>query len=175
MLEAALALAARGWPVFPCCPITKRPLTRRGFYDATLDESAIRSHWRGTNREKHMIGVPTGERIGAFVLDINPPEGMTMQICFSVLFDYGVEIANTRVTITPHGWHVWYKLPAGIDVRNRGKLLGGVIDCVRGTGGYVIVPPSINGEGREYTWWGGAPYEPIKAADAPPRLISLIV
>jgi hypothetical protein len=40
--HAALRLAARGLPVFPCSAADKRPLVARGFCDATTEPDAIR-------------------------------------------------------------------------------------------------------------------------------------
>lgn len=62
----ALALAAAGLPVLECGP-DKRPLTQRGFKDATIDETLIRALWR-----KHpdaLPAVPTGAASGLFVID----------------------------------------------------------------------------------------------------------
>ena len=36
-LLTATRAAQAGWPVFPCDPATKRPLTPHGFKDATCD------------------------------------------------------------------------------------------------------------------------------------------
>ena len=72
MLDHALAIAARGWPVFPCSPRDKRPLTAKesapgakdgGLYLATCEIEQINMWWQ--RWPKAMIGVPTGARIGA--------------------------------------------------------------------------------------------------------------
>src|SRR5574343_430012 len=43
--EAALDYAAKGWPVFPCKPGGKEPLTEHGFKDATTDTQRIEEWW----------------------------------------------------------------------------------------------------------------------------------
>lgn len=160
--KAALEYAARGWPVFPCNPVNKQPLTKKGFYDATTDTETIHKMW--AKNPVAMIGVPTGDPIAAFVLDINPPKGLGLfgarmlieQVC-------GDGCTDTMVTETPNGLHLWYKLPRDAVVRNRGSMLGGAIDCVRGTGGYVIVAPSVNADGGVYKWLTGL--EKLKTAN----------
>jgi hypothetical protein len=44
-VEWALWYAAIGWPIFPCWPGTKTPLTTNGVLDATTDEATIRKWW----------------------------------------------------------------------------------------------------------------------------------
>src|SRR5215207_5489916 len=69
VLTAALALADRGTAVFPCNPANKRPLTERGFKDATTDPTAIHAWW--LRYPKAMIGAPSGRAAGFFVIDLD--------------------------------------------------------------------------------------------------------
>ena len=52
-LRQALAYARHGWPVFPCLPGRKAPLTRHGFRDATTDQ-----------RRTRPLTLPGSDRIG---------------------------------------------------------------------------------------------------------------
>lgn len=58
LLEAALAYANYGWPVFPLKARSKQPATRHGFKDATTDPDRIRTWW--TRHPDHNIGLPIG-------------------------------------------------------------------------------------------------------------------
>src|SRR5690606_30260670 len=44
--RAAVAYARRGWPVLPCVPRGKLPLTRRGYLDASADVEQVAAWWR---------------------------------------------------------------------------------------------------------------------------------
>ena len=66
--HAALAYAARGWPVFPCRG--KTPRTPHGFQDATIDGAQIRQWW--AQWLDATISVPTGVASGLVVQDIDP-------------------------------------------------------------------------------------------------------
>lgn len=76
-LVAALNLAERGLPVFPC-GANKRPAISKndggnGFHDATTDSDEIRRLF--DRPEARLVGVPTGEASGGDVLDIDPRHG----------------------------------------------------------------------------------------------------
>lgn len=80
MLEEALTVARDlGLPVFPCCekptakkPVSKKPYTPHGYKDASKNEEQIRRWW--AKHPQALIGVPTGQKSGIFVVDIDQSE-----------------------------------------------------------------------------------------------------
>jgi Bifunctional DNA primase/polymerase, N-terminal/Primase C terminal 1 (PriCT-1) len=125
--EKALKIAAKGKPVFPCRD--KRPLTPRGFKDATVDPAQVNMFWN-----KHrgaMIGMPTGKRSGVFVVDVDRPEAVG---------ELPGRLPKTRTIRTPRGGrHYYFKHVDGIS-NSTGTMPDGI--DVRGEGGYCILPPS---------------------------------
>ena len=155
LLSAQLGYAERGKPTFPCVPGGKEPLTSRGFKDASTDQSKItawRNRWPLAN-----IGMPTGERPGVFVLDVDRLEA---------LGELEAEIGplpETLTVATPRGGrHLYFRHVKGI-TNSPGGLPPGI--DVRGEGGYVLVPPSSG-----YRWEGRSP-----VAEAPPELLERLV
>ena len=145
-LDGALKYAARGWPVFPCRstdPGCKRPLTARGFHDATVDPEVIGRWW--STRPDAWIGVPTGKPIGCVVLDIDTKNPTANG--FDTLEDLGHSILpETPMSHTASGGlHVFFALPER-ELKCSVGLIGPSLD-IRATGGYIIVPPSPG-----YTW-----------------------
>lgn len=147
MLRAALAYAKRGIPVFPCRTGGKEPLTPRGFKDATTDPRKVHAYWRrwpGAN-----IGVPTGSRSGLLVLDEDRAGAIG-----ELEEEQEPLPATTRARTGGGGLHLWFRLPAGVEIRNSAGRLAEGMD-VRGEGGYVVAPPSHT-EGA-YGWLDKTP------------------
>jgi hypothetical protein len=71
MLEAALAWAKAGYPVFPCKQ-DKSPYTAHGYKDATTDPAIITAWW--TKWPNALIAVPTGKETFD-VLDLDVKNG----------------------------------------------------------------------------------------------------
>lgn len=69
LLDAARSLASAGVPVFPCVPGEKRPLTRRGFHDATTDLNQVSAWWRRWPSAN--LAIPTGPASGIEAVDID--------------------------------------------------------------------------------------------------------
>jgi putative DNA primase/helicase len=176
MALAALKVSAGGWPVFPCDPGSKRPLTSRGFKDASRDPHAIRSSWK--RHPNAMIGVPTGRAIGAFVVDIDAgvetSTGEIVDACHvlaALQRELGSNLPPTWTATTPRGgMHLYFAAPPSGCPRNRTGLIRHV--DVRGEGGYVIVPPSRREDGQAYTWATDRDAAPLAAA--PPALLHLL-
>jgi hypothetical protein len=72
MMGAALGLAAKGVPVFPCRVDTKAPLVPTGFKDASTDPVCIRRWWR--DWPDALIGVPAGEKFVVIDCDLQHTE-----------------------------------------------------------------------------------------------------
>ena len=144
-LDGALAWADAGYPVFPCHPETKKPLTEHGFHDATTDHQKIKAWWR--QYPDALIGVPCGLASGFVVLDLDThhePSG------FEAVPDWE-SLSPTRVRTATGGVHLYFA--AGeTPIRNSEGNLPSV--DTRGEGGYVIVPPSKRESGA-YVWESG--------------------
>jgi hypothetical protein len=138
LLEAALHLAQHGFPVFPCRE-DKAPLVCRGMHSATTDEHTIRHWW--SRRPNALIGMPTGERSGTVVLDLDVKNGRDGIAAFERLCGEQELPPHPVVRTRSGGEYHYFGVVPGRPVRNSAGRLGDRFD-VRGEGGYVIVPPS---------------------------------
>lgn len=141
--KAAAVYAAAGIPVFPCAPGQKRPLTAHGFHDATTDPTQIDAWW-GRYPEAN-IGIPTGVMVE--VLDVDVHATGTGYPVLRTLQQEGLISGWGQAVRSPSGGlHLYY--PADPDVA-RGSWSGGRAHVdFRGTGGYIIAPPSTITTGR---------------------------
>jgi hypothetical protein len=112
-LEAALAYAKRGWPVFPlhhpdphrgcscidalkCRSPGKHPRTRKGLKDATTDEAQIRRWWELYPLAN--VGLAMGRKSGLVALDVDPRSGGDASLC--ELIEAHGELPNTLEATT---------------------------------------------------------------------------
>jgi hypothetical protein len=182
-LDAALAYAARGWPVFPlhtptadgcscgklgCEHPGKHPRTQRGFHDSTTDETTIQqwwTEWPGAN-----IGIVTGAASGFIVLDIDPRHGGD-ETLVELQRQHGL-LPQTIESITGGGGrHIRLQHPGG-QVKCRTIATG--ID-VKGDGGYIVAPPSLHASGQRYEWELSSHPDDTQLAPVPDWLLAMIV
>jgi hypothetical protein len=132
----ALAYAQRGWPVFPCWPRQKNPVTEHGFKDATTDPGQIWTWWAaqpGAN-----VAIATGVP-GPDVLDVDVrPEGSGFAAYGRLKAAGLLAGASALVRTRAGGLHAYY---AGTS-QTCGKLARHFLDF-KAAGGYVIAPPSF--------------------------------
>ncbi|MCA1654936.1 MAG: bifunctional DNA primase/polymerase [Pseudonocardiaceae bacterium] len=136
-------LAARGWPVFPLAPGSKRPAIRDWEHRATTDPDRITRCWHGG---RFGIGLATGPA-RLVVLDLDPapddagPDGATGLAALTAA--RGVALPATYTVATPRGGtHLYFTTPPGVRLRNTASTLAPRIDT-RAEGGYVVAPGTI--------------------------------
>ncbi|MCJ2014979.1 bifunctional DNA primase/polymerase [Methylobacterium sp. J-076] len=170
-LDAALYLVRRGGRVFPlhgmrhdsagrflctcgkpdCDDAGKHPLAKlapSGLNNATSHEHIVR-HWF-TNAPFANVGLATGHTI---VLDVDPRHGGDASL-EALEAEHGLLPETTRALTGGGGQHIFFRPPEGVEIRNSTGDNGGLAPGldIRGTGGYIVAPPSLHASGRQYAW-----------------------
>lgn len=159
---AASMLAAHRVPIFPCVPEGKRPLTRRGFQEATSDVEVVENWWRRWPDAN--IAVPTGFVSGLDVVDVDVhPSGSGFQP-FADAQAHGLADQWAWLVRTPSGGLHAYYLRTTPGEQRSWQVPHRHIDF-RGDGGYIVVPPSRTDVG-DYRVIAVASRDP-KAVDGP--------
>ena len=180
-LEAALYLVSRGGKVFPLQGVTpnasgrlvctcgkpdcedagKHPLGKlapRGLTQATNHERVVRTWF--TTAPYANIGLVTGSTI---VLDVDPRHGGDESL--RVLEEEHGALPETCRSLTGGGGeHIFFRPPAGVEIRNSAGDLAPGLD-IRGAGGYIVAPSSLHESGRTYEW--SVDHHPDEVAPAP--------
>lgn len=190
--ELALSYIAANVPVFPCRAAdeptdtydeygaeiilkAKTPLISNGFKGASKNLRVTGILW--DRNPTAMVGIPTGEQLGAWVLDVDmhkDDEGNVVNgyETLETLEDIHGPLPRTAVARTAGGGeHHYFQYHPG--VRNRGKLGLGL--DIRGAGGYIIAPGSVTADGREYVWvdYDGEGLPPL--SEAPQWLLEMVL
>jgi putative DNA primase/helicase len=172
LLEAALRYAARGWPVFPLWPGTKKPVPENGLHAGTTKVDQIQRWWKTMPTAN--IGVCCGIRADMWVVDLDCKPGAAngLETLDGLEQTHG-QLPITLAQTTPSGGrHLLFRWPDGGErIRNNGKTrrIGPGIDT-RGQGGYIVAPPSVI-DGNFYDW----DEEDMPLAMAPPWLLELVM
>jgi hypothetical protein len=166
--HTAREAARRGWAVFPCRPGDKRPAVPDWERKACSDPEAVARYWPSP---EHNIGVACGPS-GLVVLDLDChgtlPEDWQAEpgindgrdVLAALVEWAGQPWPCTYWVATPSGgWHLYFRAPAGAEIRNSAGKIGPMID-VRGAGGYVVGAGSVVG-GRPYELLDGAGPVPL--------------
>ena len=143
LLEAALAYAARGWPIFPVKPGLKAPLNFNGVLGATTNPAQITKWW--TTTPDANIGLDVGSA-GMMVLDYDPGFNLEeLEQNVGPIPDTGLRSRTPR-----GGEHCFLTLGHGEIVPASTSKLAIHVD-VRSFHSYVLLPPSQTKDGG-YAW-----------------------
>lgn len=160
-IQSALALAARGWHVFPCAVGGKQPALRGNWqHHATTDPAQIRRWW--TTRP-YNIGLACGPS-SLVVIDLDVPRepgrasGAVALAGLCARAGQPYPGATFTVSTPSGGRHLYYRAPARPVLNSTGRLAA-LID-IRANGGYVIGPGSRIAD-RVYAVCNAAPPSPL--------------
>ena len=118
----ALDIADNGWAVFPCRG--KRPITRHGFKDASVDYDDIMDWWMSDPDANVGVAIPDG----VIVVDVDDMDAFA---------DSGLDLPEAPGQNTPSGGlHRFYRLEAETPLQSVKKFPG--VDTRVGGRGYVI-------------------------------------
>lgn len=182
LAKAALAYVSRfGWAVLPlhsikdrhctcgkldCGSAGKHPLTKNGVSDASKDLGIVARWWQKWPFAN--IGVATGSASGFFVLDIDGEAG---EDSLRALEEKHAKLPSTVEQITGGGGrHLLFKCLGS--ATNKVALAPGL--DIRGSGGYIVAPPSVHISGRRYEWELSSRPGEVAIAEAPMWLLDMI-
>ncbi len=168
--SAALALAERGFKVFPLKPNRKTPLHGDWQAKATSDTSTVHKMWTrkhsaldGTDIEEiadYNIGVSTA---GLLVVDADTKGGKDgLGVCSM----FGLDDGATFTVATPSGGRHFY-FTSVFAVNNSAQKIGDGVD-VRGDGGFVVGPGSVLDAAFPENKGSGGPYETVNDVEVQP-------
>lgn len=167
VLDAALEAMERGWAVFPVSG--KVPCTARGVHDASTEER-LAHIWYERHPDRG-LALATGHPSGVWALDLDGPEGVEALV--ELQEDHG-RLPVTVTSRTRSGFHLLFRMPEEGDVRNSASKVAEGID-VRGTGGYVVLPPSPHPAGVRYRWVRSRSPNQCRIRPAPGWLLEQVI
>lgn len=168
ILEAALAYRSKGFSVIPLVQGGKIP--PKGFSpipyrERIASEDEVKSWWN--ENPNYNVGIITGKLSNLFVVDIDSDEG------FANIQEYISDSIVTPTAETPRGGqHLFFKYPKESNLTIGAGAIPGT--DFRGENGYVVASPSINGNGKGYSWVISPFDKNVEFADLPSLYIKKI-
>lgn len=162
LLKAALWYQEQGYSVIPVRK-DKKPFVKWEKYQTEkADSDQIQARWREWPSAN--IGLVTGEISGIDVVDCDSEKGR------DALNEFLPDSLMMPISKTPKGWHYFFEHSPGL---SNGVRV--ITDCdIRTTGGYAIVPPSKNGEGKAYAWMQDLKITDINPVRMPEMLFKIL-
>jgi hypothetical protein len=161
LLKAALHYEKMGFCVIPVKPNKKPYVKWEKYQTEKATDTQLQEWWQkwpGAN-----VGVVTGEISGIMVVDADSKAG------FDALNDFLPDSLLIPTVKTKKGHHLWFEYRKGL--ANKVRPL---TDCdIRTDGGYIVAPPSNNGE-CGHSWMPGLKITDLTPAPMPDMLFDVL-
>jgi len=141
----------------------KRPLLKWEPFQKAKADKIMLAGWFKKWPEAN-IGLVCGEISGITVLDADS------EAAFNLLNEYLPESFSTPTAKTPKGKHLYFSYTP--DFSNAVRLVSDI--DIRNNGGYVVAPPSENGNGNKYKWLENLGPHEVKPQKMPAVLFDLL-
>jgi len=161
MLDHALNYQEKGFSIIPIKPDKKPYIKWEPFQTRSATPEEIRQWWK--QWPNAMIGIITGAISGIFVIDCDSAEA------YRRVQELLPDAFITCIARTPRGYHLYFVYSK--DIGNAAGIMPGV--DIRGEGGYIIAPPSENGNGKAYHWLEGLSIFEEDPAPCPDALLNI--
>ncbi len=162
-LQAALHYREKGFSVIPIRPDKKPFIQWADFQKRRATAEEIRAWW--SQWPKANVGIVTGEISGIFVVDCDNEDAY--QKIQELLPDNFVSC----IVKSPRGYHIYFIFSINQTIGNATGIMPGV--DIRGEGGYIIAPPSVNAEGKAYSWMQGLSIDEVAPAPLPGAVFNI--
>ncbi len=157
--------------VFPLQPGKKTPATPHGCKDATSDPGRIMEWWGAS--QLYNVGLATGGGLVVLDVDIDHDAGKYGDETLAELERQHGPLPDTWICLTGGGGvHYYFSCDDPALTVAAGFAPG--LDY-RGAGGYVVAPPSVHENGREYVWEVGHTPTSVPLAPLPDWLHALML
>lgn len=154
LFPTAKWLVENGFSVIPVRRSNKKPLIRwKPFEDRIATHEEVKQWWHDFPDAN--VGIVTGKVSNIIVIDADSEDAKNNLEDF-LLPDTFI----TPKVKSPNGWHYYFRYAEGF--RCGSNILEKV--DIRTDGGYIIAPPSMNGNGTNYSWVKG-----LKLGDLHPQ------
>jgi len=164
ILKAAIWLVDRGYSVIPVRPSNKKPFIRWKEYQSRKPTAEELKGWWNQYPDAN-LAVVTGKISGITVVDVDSEEAKE-----NLEENFLPDTLETPICKSPHGWHFYFDHVPSLP--NCSRVLEQF--DIRNDGGYIIVPPSMNGGGNGYAWVGDSKLTQVAVQVMPSILLDAL-
>jgi hypothetical protein len=146
LIETAFNYIEMGLSIIPIRPKDKKPLVKWEEFQSRFATQEEITKWF-TDTPNANIGIVTGKLSNIFVVDLDKhDEKYNEEITIQYIPD---TVVCPTVNTPKGGQHLYFHYPE-INISIGARILPGI--DFRGEGGFVVAPPSVNGNGKSYEW-----------------------